>query len=422
MIKKKSLWIYILVYPVTIAVCILLLVLSACVPGEKIQKNCEKSAMYFKERSLYPNIETGKDHTKLDFYADCILLNIVYSIDEKRPFCSVIEDRFYEQENRDIETSLMKNVFEEVGAESDYSRYWHGSIVFLRPMLCFTDIEGIYRIIGWVFFILLLAIEFLLIRGKDYEMAVIYPIALWLVSASVVVRCIEYSVPFLLMQIMIILFLILGEKRDRIIFCLCAVSGVLVSFMDFLTAETITITVPLFFVWMKRKKTGSVLFYIKAVCLWGIGYVSMFLTKWGISALFLGRSVLSDTVERAIGRMEGTAFFSVAKNIYTLFPISEFTAIGIKAVCVCLFAGLLAVTAVMIRQETLRTKEQTIAGALTPVLFMTVPYLRYVVLGNHSYLHSFFTYRAQLITILVMLSYAKPLGSRIVNFLRQRNS
>ena len=32
-----------------------------------------------------------------------------------------------------------------------------------------------------------------------------------------------------------------------------------------------------------------------------------------------------------------------------------------------------------------------------------IPYIRYLVLHNHAYLHNFFTYRAQLATILAMI-------------------
>ena len=37
------------------------------------------------------------------------------------------------------------------------------------------------------------------------------------------------------------------------------------------------------------------------------------------------------------------------------------------------------------------------------ILLGLVPYLRYTVLENHAYLHYFFTYRAQLVTITALL-------------------
>ena len=32
-----------------------------------------------------------------------------------------------------------------------------------------------------------------------------------------------------------------------------------------------------------------------------------------------------------------------------------------------------------------------------------IPYIRYIVLHNHSYVHSFFTYRAQMATIIAVV-------------------
>ena len=40
---------------------------------------------------------------------------------------------------------------------------------------------------------------------------------------------------------------------------------------------------------------------------------------------------------------------------------------------------------------------------LLGLLIGAVPYLRYMVLENHAYLHYFFTYRAQLVTVTMLL-------------------
>ena len=38
-------------------------------------------------------------------------------------------------------------------------------------------------------------------------------------------------------------------------------------------------------------------------------------------------------------------------------------------------------------------------------LLALLPYVRYLVLSNHAYLHYFFTYRAQLVTVMIILMF-----------------
>ena len=50
-----------------------------------------------------------------------------------------------------------------------------------------------------------------------------------------------------------------------------------------------------------------------------------------------------------------------------------------------------------------RWKKFSMKMILLCLLLGMVPYLRYIVLENHSYIHYFFTYRAQLITVIALL-------------------
>lgn len=373
---------YLITFGITAVICIVLLILTACIPRDAIQKNYGKSLVYWNGQAYFPYVQPGKDNTKLDYYADNILFRIIYHIDGKAPFSSVIAASYD---------------FQGAGKE-DYSRYWHGSMVLLRPLLCVTDIVGIHKAVAVLLTLLFLGVEAVLIKDKCYQAAVIYPLGLCLLKIWIVAGCMEYAVTFLLMQAMILAFWHYEKSSDATLYRLSMISGMLTCFMDFLTTETLTITVPLFFLWMKRKKPGNILPYIKALTAWGVSYAGMFALKWGLSAMLLGKGVLSDTLLKAGERIKGNGWSAVLQNIYMLFPPGLIDSVRGKAVCICIYAVLLIGVAVFFAFPYKKSPRPTVL-----VLFMLIPYFRYLILGEHSYTHYFFTYRAQLITVLVIL-------------------
>ena len=58
------------------------MVLASLIPKSSIQLNSEKSAKYFYEEELFHPLIKEEKLTTIDNYADTILLNIVYSLDE----------------------------------------------------------------------------------------------------------------------------------------------------------------------------------------------------------------------------------------------------------------------------------------------------------------------------------------------------
>jgi hypothetical protein len=410
--KVKEWALYGAVFLFTAFAYITLLALTACIPRTMIQKNCEKTALFLGERELFVNVVIQKDNTKLDYYADSILFNMIYSIDSDRPLYSVVADNYYFQESAGIKGSLLKNVRQETEPENQYSRYWHGSMVLLRPLLCFTDISGIHKLFRILCLALFFAIEILLIKEKAYDAAVIYPVALCITKWWIVTQCIEYSMTFLVMQAMVLLFMTFGAKSNKNVYLLSIVSGVTVCFVDFLTAETLAVTVPLYFLWIKKGKNGSLKAYVTALLLWLVSYAGMFALKWTAAMTILGKNVMEDTLNRAGERMNGTMLGAVCRNMYTLFPINRYSQTSVKALCIAVFFLCISVAGIYYvkwcqrfwkaAKSSTQTKEMQRDG-LIPVILMLIPYMRYIVLSNHSYIHYFFTYRAQLVSLLVIM-------------------
>ena len=188
------------------------------------------------------------------------------------------------------------------------------------------------------------------------------------------------------------------------------VSGMITSYLDFLTTETITLTVPLLLIlWIagrqEEQEMGKHPFVMagKAVTAWVLGYLGMWIMKWLIASVVLSQNVMpyvSEHIDERIGGDLGFGpvqyiFSAIWNNIKCLFPFEYGVAGAFAGIALLLFA---CYTGYVYHGKSFN-KSYVIIYALIGL----IPYVRYGVLHNHSYLHYFFTYRAQIATVFAIV-------------------
>lgn len=412
---------YAIFFVLTAAVLTGLLVLSARIPRAAIRENVQKSAEYLCEGELFGTLNEGVECSKIDRYADSILLAIAYQYDEDRPLSSVMRSAYYYTEYQNENVNLLVAVTQDREANQQYLRYWHGSNVIVRPLLVFFSLKEIYVLNGIVLTLLIVLLLVMLIR--DGAKAPAAGVAAGLLATSVwyVPFSLEYTWTYLLMLLLSMAGWKLARSGNRRFFgFFFLLGGMLTSFVDFLTTETLTLLVPLLLIlwadrhehqekpWKKRFQEMG-----RDVCFWGFGYVGMWMTKWLLAAVALGENVMpyvTGHIEERIGGNMGIEplkllLGAIIRNISCLFPVGYGTG-GRLAGLVLLF--LVAYIAYVYYKRPACPKELWLYAL--PGL---VPYVRYSVLQNHSFLHFFFTYRAQLATVLaVVLILEELIGGR----------
>ena len=392
------------------------LILTSLVPNEAIKDNLISSALYL--NGADPFFQPGGRNTVTDNYADVILLNVVWNIDSENPVVSSLDTKYYD--GNDGVTDYGENyglyaALNGTAPNTDYSRYWHGSAVFIRPLLALTDLSGI-RIIGAVCALLLLAVNCaLLIKRKHYPQAIALVLSLVCVQAWNIRLAMEYQ-PAVLIMLAILPFFILLEKRgDTALILLSVISGVLIAFFDFLTAETLTILVPLITVLSIRFSDGrflgakaELLRAVKCSAGWLLAYSGTFLVKWTAASIAAGENKFVAALTSAEERLGGSfsemsaieqIFAAPFANISVMFGANERGELlgGILGAAVLILAAALILY--------LSRKKKAAFGFIITALFLgAIPYLRYAVLSNHSYLHDFFTYRAQAAAVLALIT------------------
>lgn len=402
----------ILVFAVTFCILLALLVGSAMIPRQNIHEHMLESAEFMVERPVAYLVLDFARSSKIDYYADCITLSIANYFDEKHPLESAMWAHYYGDNSNVMNEYLLESVQNDLAPNQEYLRYWHGSAALMRILHLFWNIRTIYIFHIILFVILIGAIVWLLIKNGYKGEAIAFIISLIIVAVWFVPLCLEYTYTFLCMLIAAFIgtWLATNEKNNLIVpFFL--VTGMTTAFFDFLTTETLTLLVPLLFICriQDAKKTDSNLWAecLKCCIVWGIGYLGMWVLKWITASIVLKIDVMPYVTDHVAERINGIVVSypltgnmytdALVKNLRSLFPF-EYGICGAALVMVFVFIVILPVlTGKVILRNNINKSNVFLYAALG-----LVPYIRYLVLCNHSFVHFFFTYRAQAASILAI--------------------
>ena len=132
----------------------------------------------------------------------------------------------------------------------------------------------------------------------------------------------------------------------------------------------------------------------------------MWLAKWTITSVVLKINAMDFVKDRAMERINGqvmglpqreTMLLGIKENFFTLYPINI-----IKQKKSVVFSILIALVISLILAIDKKSKEK-MKYMLLMIILGVIPYIRYIVLSNHSLRHSFFTFRSQLPTIMCII-------------------
>lgn len=326
--KKNAICLFI-----TVGVCVSLLVATSCIPTSFIAENAKESSVYFAREKLFKPIKMGQKTTTCDFYAECILVNMAYRLDRSHPFTSAIKAEYVQNEKENVNVTFKKCMFSAEENENadvrNYSRYWHGSLVLLKPLLMIGDIRVVKNILT-VILCIIFALNLYILYQKQFKSAALYYVLGFLVvQGYVVFHGFSYIMNFLIVNVLLLLIESRWIQSEDGFLCLITTSGVITSFFDFLTTETITLTLPVVMYLLMREKgtekqKGEQVNPIRiagwSIVCWGIGYSFMFLLKWILVYLFLGKDEFVGSIQQVNMRIqEGNMWLALKNNIAAMF-------------------------------------------------------------------------------------------------------
>lgn len=412
----KTILKYILIYIITVLLCVSILIITSKIPKTVIEENIKQSTKDFHTSDEVEQVVKRRDYTFKHPYADAMILNIVYCIDTEHPLKSSMEAKYHserpdrKEEDKKISYDFEKMIENKEEGNTQYLRYWHGYIGIIRILLVFFDLGQIYILNAIILSVLTIILIIVLIKSKAYALITAFIVGLIMCAANVIPFCLEYTWMFYIMLITSILAVLWKDNIKRLN-TLFFITGILTCFFDFLTTEIITIIVPVLITLILRVKENKIknfkqgiIFVIQSMALWGISYICMWVTKWILASIVLKINAFDYVINDAAKRINGEIYAvsiknmpwkAIERNLFTLYPLNtqkNIKKLLIIPICIFIFE------VIFIRKRDL--KKLWLSGLL--LLISIIPYVRYAVLANHSYLHYFFTFRSQIVTVMAI--------------------
>lgn len=394
----------------TVLLLLIALIGVAKIPKSTIRSNMIETAEYLSTKPATHFAVSGIRSSSIDWYADSLLLNIAYNLDDQNTLESVMWAPFSGYTNQHVSRYLLESARDGLEPTQEYLRYWHGSTVIVRLEHLFLNIRQIYILHAVIMAALCIWLLRMLISAGLQQEGIAFLLSIICASIWFVPFCLEYTWVFLVMLVFSVITIraALRNQYDGM-GSLFLIVGMVTVYLDFLSTETVTLLIPLIFVLRIRERNNSSDnwgFVLKNSALWLFGYAGMWAMKWLIASIVLHQNVMPYVTGHIEERIGGSVHLplwqfliqAITRNTSRLFPF-DYGLIGaiIFLFCVMMFV----IYPIFTRKIGLRMKIDRKQTMLYLCLSL-VPYVRYLVLHNHSWRHCNFTYRAQASTIFAL--------------------
>ena len=375
----------------------ILLVLASAIPSSLLKQNVGNSLRVFQTEGQYPSVGVVGRQIVLDDYTDSLMMNTAYSVNSLEPVRSAVADVRYASSPQEINqiVNLESSYQGKKQNPVSYERYWHGYLTFLRPaltVLSYSEIRILLLIISYV-----LCAAFLYLVGKKIGViqAIIFFTGLQSVDFFYLGQSLQFSGVFLI-GLSTSIYLLLTERKNTSQYLLFFITGAATSYVDLLTAPLVSLGLLLTTAYLLRKKRNVVALFGS----WSVGYALFWISKILLAQVtyfpHAVQSGFSQMVDRMVGKADAnfTLLTTIKLNLFQLIGYARQSKIAV-------LVGVIILTLFLIRYHALK-KEKT--GQVVPLLIIAViPYLWYLIVANHSYLHVWYTYRAQLMSVTAFL-------------------
>ena len=291
-ILNKGLFTYIFF----LLISILSIVIVHSFSSDRIPKNVCKSVQTLRNEGIYDTKYYKLVFFRLDNFTDTKMLQLAVSSDGETPVRDAMLNNYYIIDDN-IFTNL-KLICEDVkqARVESYGRYWHGYLVFLKPLLLFLTYPQI-RVINYLLLVGLL-FYILMIGGRRLGswFSFCFGGCLFFTNFPMVPLSLQFSTCYYISFISIILLLskpkFLSTYENVCIYFLLL--GSATSFLDFLTAPILPLGLSLLTYGLINDSDMDKNRYKKLLLLcifWAAGYSLFWSSKWVVGTLLTGHDL-----------------------------------------------------------------------------------------------------------------------------------
>lgn len=278
-----------------------------------------------------------------------------------------------------------------------YSRYWHGYLVYLKPLLLLFGWEQVLWLGAGLQVLLTLALFVTACKVKHPEVGIAVAVGLLFMKPALMLVSLAMSICWLLTLAVLFLILLCHDRLEKKEHYpeLFLMIGIMAAYFDFLTYPVVTLGFPLcaFFLINREEKlkrnVGRTIIY--SGC-WALGYVSMWASKWVLADLTLQSGTIKSAFSSILGWTEAIGgrprisggFYVIALNLqeykFWIYPV---------------LAGVLVLLDIAaFVWASRRTSFKRASVCCVPYLLIAcIPFAWYIVVQHHSGMHTAFTFR-----------------------------
>ena len=403
-----------LAFLVSWAVLFALLVGACALPGGPVRRNLARSVPGLQQEGMYPEY-FGFKLFQMDNYTDTIMLFEAASADETDPLTAVMTNTAYNVDNFStmaddlalyLQAREQGTPLPDVLEPFSYARYWHGYLIWLRPLLCLMPYQGVRVVQYLVLAALLAGVLWGLRRRAGWRPMLWFAISQLLVTVFFVPRQVQFFTCFLIAYAGCAWVL----ARPRTVWQLgtaLVVLGTATAFCDLLVTPILTLGLPVA-VWLvclpQRLVAGprQCAAVVAGSLCWGVGYALCWALKWVLAGLITGQDVLADAVHQMGVRTTANTWHgmeltwgNILRFVWQtlgdrglLWPLAVVLVLAVALFCLCL-----------------RGKKALLSALPLGLTALMAP-AWLALLRAHSIQHGWFTWRALDVSLFAGLAFA----------------
>lgn len=282
-----------------------LLVAAFSLPTAPMLENARRSEAVFEKEGNYPYLLRGVDQTELDNYTDRIMLSEATALVEKGPVQAALTNWYGVKPDANGSPAPVLGLASATEAGTDavpYFRYWHGYLVWLRPLLLFLPYTGIRLVLLAVETALTLLLLWRLFRALGLWVAGAFAVALAGLYPFVIWLSMQNSAVYLV-TLLSCLALVHTKKAGREALPVFVLAGVAAAYFDLLTypilVPALLLALEVLFSHRERPFWQSLRRLAGLGLAWLFGYAGMWCGKFLLTTLFTTHNAFLDAVGEA---------------------------------------------------------------------------------------------------------------------------
>lgn len=406
---KKKLKIFTkIIFVLLISICIgaMLLFTAYLIPVEYMEQNLKESIPVFEHEGTYPTL-IGWSTSVLDNFTDALmLLTAVYEDDtpilnQMLTACSEMS-----RDKNPVENLIEYYSQGRMTGSVPYSRYWHGYLIFLKPLFTIMN-YGEIRILNCY---LLMAVVGTLIykiyrvKKNIYVLPTLLLIGvLPIVSTAWSLHNLQIYYIFVIGSIILIVNYRKWYDTDKMILFF-VILGILTSYFDLMTYPLVTFGVPICY-YFCMNPNNNLLKDIKHLTEYGIswiiGYGGMWFGKWAVASMLTKQNVILDALGAMQERTSMTSGWGEKVNIIEMISYNAKAFLHNPVIAFVILFCIVTIVRIIKHHWLNHMKSHLIF-----LIIASLPIIWYIATPNHSMTHWWlFTYKELGITAFAVMCF-----------------